>query len=123
MAKVKMGVWYEVPNTQRRNGENSEYMAIKVENETGENERWLMFTKSEWERLPSIQLYSPGCENNGMKSGRLFTCCKNGINQFIMHSGGCLTLISFKKLAKAEERARKNQEDQPKQNWLEDLLD
>lgn len=124
MAKAKMGIWYEIPNTNRRNAENDEYMAIKVENESGTNERWLMFTKREWEKLPIVQLYSPGAEKLQMKKGRLYSCCKNGKNQFIMNTDkGAIMLITHYKLEIAEARAIRNQEDKPKQNWLDDILD
>lgn len=121
---AKMGIWYEVPNTNRRNAENEQYMAIKVEWENGTNERWLMFTKREWEKLPTVLLYTPKIGNLKMKCGRLFACCKKGKNQYIMNTdNGALMLITRCKLERAEARAIRNQEDKPKQNWLDDILD
>lgn len=124
MASAKMGIFYEVNNTKRKNGENEKYMAIKVEDESGCNERWLMFTEREWLKLPSIDVSKTGAEQLKLKKGRLYECIKNGIYQFVMNTGnGCITLITKNKLAKAEARAKRNQEDQPEQSWLADSLD
>ena len=124
MAKAKMGIWYEVPNTNRRNGENEKYMAIKVEWENGTHERWLMFTKNEWEKIPMILIYTPKIGGLKMKCGRLFACSKDAKNQYVMNTdNGAIMLITKCKLEKAEARAIRNQEDKPNQNWLDDILD
>ena len=107
--KRKMGIWYELPNPHCKNAEGEEYMAIKVENENGTNERWLMFTMREFEKLPTVQLYSPGAEKLQMKKGRLYSCCHKGKNQFVMHTdNGAIMLITRSKLERAESRAIRN---------------
>lgn len=106
----KMGIWYEVPNPHRRNAEGEKYMAIKVEHENGTRKRWLMFTMREWEKLPMVLIYTPNTGGLKMKCGRLFACCKDGRNQYIMNTDhGGIMLITRSKLERAEARAIRNQ--------------
>lgn len=120
--KVRMGNMILMRNEKRRTNENSEYFALKVENEDGGRERWLLLTRTECARLARFS----GSLVNAMKPGRLYAACDRRGPLYLVRIGNwkeSAVRISTYWLARMEARARKNPEDLPKQGKLADLLD
>lgn len=123
----KMGVCYRVENKGAKNNEKKSYIALNVEDENGKNERWLLMTEMEYER---IFLFEESGVFNGMKKGRLVPF--NSLDGFKRAFLGVFIGTDGKTRAARlperylktwEARARRNPEDLPKKGFLEDLLD
>ena len=101
---VKMGTVIPVDNQDQKPTANSVYYALKVEDVTGKNEEWLLFTERElYEVLPEMTMWE-GFQSG--KKGRLFPC-----------------KISERQIRVARHRALTNPEDIPDQSWISDMLD
>lgn len=121
--KVEMGVVVWVENLNKKASAKDRYAAVKVEDENGKNERWLLFTKRE---LYSQRTYNIKGLSALMKRGRLYE------GEWLMRDRYAVTLKLYSKeneiktdcffllphpvIAKAEERAHANPEDIPKQD-------
>ena len=122
---IKMGNLILVKNTQRKPTENEEYVSLHVEDEDGENERCLLFTKieiSDMEKIGSKFLM----EN--MKNGRLYKFMIAGSETNLVkvrHQDGrqMIFRISNTQLEKADFRRIKNPEDLTEKGFWEDLKD
>lgn len=122
---IKMGNLVLVKNTQRKPMENSEYISLHVEDEDGENERCLLFTRVEMSDMEKVQ--SKFLLNN-MKNGRLYKVVIDG-NQTnlvkVVHKDGreMILRISNTQLERADFRRINNPEDLTKKGFLEDFMD
>ena len=127
---VKMGTFIPVENQNPHRLAAKKYLALKVEDEDGKNERWLLLTQGE---VKSVRVrVSPGL-TSVLKAGRLYeiplpkNLNLNTKTQYLVRLDGLLTdgiyVVSSSFLAQGEERAKKNPEDVPKQGWLSDLKD
>lgn len=127
--EVKMGHVLEVGNQERNWQEASIYLALKVEEEDGEGERWLLFTGNEIHSRPVVGL---GTLATQMKLGRLYPFAFGGRDrkacrvQRTARSGEreqVVLVFNSADIERARERAERNPEDVPKQSWLADKLD
>ena len=138
--KVKMGSFIPVYNLEKRTSEAPNYYALKVEDQSGKNESWHLFT----EREINILTYAECDVCKDFKCGRLYYRHRVGRsdtwNNFVVlnfpvrelqpDGSGIkfkteqkLVMLSDAVLKKTEERAKKNPEDIPEMGWLEDLKD
>ena len=130
---VKMGTVIPVDNQDRKPTANSIYYALKVEDVTGRNEEWLLFTERElYEVLPEMTMWE-GFQSG--KKGRLFPCyrqdrmpqyitmierpARNDVNVYVTVA----VKISERQIRVARHRALTNREDIPEQSWISDMLD
>ncbi len=129
--EIKMGTFIPVNNAKRRPNESNTYYAIKVEDEDGNNERWLLYTRKEIQKL-SI-LIGSGWKDS-LKAGRLYklTRKRSSSKTFIIRAmypqsdtDYVETVIqaSERWLNRGLCRAANNKEDIPDQSWISDLLD
>lgn len=122
---IKMGNLVLVKNTQRKTMENSEYISLNVEDEDGENERCLLFTRVEMSDMEKVQ--SKFFLKN-MKNGRLYKVVIDG-NQTnlvkVVHKDGreMILRISNTQLERADFRRINNPEDLTKKGFLTDIVD
>lgn len=130
---VKMGTVIPVDNQDQKPTANSVYYALKVEDVTGKNEEWLLFTERElYEVLPEMTMWE-GFQSG--KKGRLFPCyrrdkmpqyvtmierpARNDVNVYVTVA----VKISERQIRVARHRALTNQEDIPEQSWISNMLD
>lgn len=130
---VKMGTVIPVDNQDQKPTASSVYYALKVEDVTGKNEEWLLFTERElYEVLPEMTMWE-GFQSG--KKGRLFPCyrqdkmpqyitmierpARNDVNVYVTVA----VKISERQIRVARHRALTNQEDIPEQSWISDMLD
>lgn len=135
--EVKMGTVIPVLNTEKKNTlESNTYYALKIEDHTGDNEEWLLFTAGEVRRLIPKTMDEVASK---WKPGRIvyrFGDAKgaNWINVLLVVGPvtrswslipGRPSLIHLpdSMLKRARERAKANPEDIPKMSWLQDLRD
>lgn len=133
---VKMGYLIRVRNTRRLPSESEDYYAVKLEDQSGDNERWCLFTGAEVARLTEVELHD-GIKESDRKPGRIYYRHRTG-KYFRGFVRLCVpppeaspsigkvfrtVSISCRLVDKGQERARKNPEDVPKMSWLEDLRD
>lgn len=122
-AKVLMGNVIPVENLKHRFGENLNYLAVKTEDESGDNEEWLLFTKKELERT----VLDMGGLTALMKPGRVYRYNVGKRRSFVVRLvfNGCpqTVLIGKSIVERARKRASRNPEDIPKQSKLADMLD
>ena len=118
-----MGKAIPVDNKDRRWGENGSYLAVKVEDETGGKEEWLLFTEKELE-CPTLFM---GAVTDSMKAGRMFPCVTGGARRLAvkLETGGAskVVLLCHAVVERARRRAEKNLEDIPRQTLIGDILD
>lgn len=127
--EIRMGNFIHVKNTQRKNSAAKSYYAIKLEDRTGGNEAWYLFTPREYYRLSDCVLFNVV----EPKKGRLILKFKIGNSIKSLYkvakqtdSGAtyeCIVSIPSSVLAKAYKRAQDNPEDVPKMSWLQDMRD
>lgn len=130
---VKMGTVIPVDNQDQKPTASSVYYALKVEDVTGKNEEWLLFTERElYEVLPEMTMWE-GFQSG--KKGRLFPCyrqdrmpqyvtmierpARNDVNVYVTVA----VKISERQIRVARHRALTNQEDIPEQSWISNMLD
>lgn len=125
MSKIKMGHMYKVANTEKHHAANTEYFAINVEDESGDNERWILLTLHDFVSMP---WFGGGGWVESFKPGRLYPVSKGASDGYYMRyinfSGNpdqCY--IPAYILKRAELRAVRNPEDLPKKSLVTDMLD
>lgn len=128
-----MGTVIPVDNQDQKPTASSVYYALKVEDVTGKNEEWLLFTERElYEVLPEMTMWE-GFQSG--KKGRLFPCyrqdrmpqyvtmierpARNDVNVYVTVA----VKISERQIRVARHRALTNQEDIPEQSWISNMLD
>lgn len=122
--KVRMGSLILMENTKRKATETKTHYALKVEDEDGGNERWLLF-REKW--LGMETLVSRGLADK-MKAGRLYKATRNEKTVSLcricdQYDGALIIVLTERRLKMAEERAKKHPEDIPVQGKLSDLMD
>ena len=122
---IKMGNLILVKNTQRKPTENEEYISLHVEDEDGENERCLLFTKTE---ISDMEKIGSKFLMENMKNGRLYKFMIAGSETNLVkvcHQDGrqMIFRISNTQLEKADFRRIKNPEDLTEKGFWEDLKD
>ena len=130
---MKMGVAYPVANTKPKPNSASIYMAIKVEDLDGGNERVLLLTPHELYRRST---YGGGFIDSKLKMGRCYPFTAFGEKQSMylikvqippsvydktLHP--VILRVSEGWLYNGEERAKKNSEDVPGQGFWRNLFD
>lgn len=124
--EIKLGQFIEVENKNKRNLENEDYIALQVEDENGDNERCLLFTKIELADVKCISLKNWFTKD--MVAGRLYLTTIGKQSFYLMkifNSSKDERVIKITKrlLKRAETRASKNPEDLTKKSYLTDLFD
>lgn len=118
-----MGFAIPVANKGRKPHEKSLYFALKVEDQTGKKEEWLLFTKKELER----SVLDMGLVTEAWKPGRVYPHVVGSRKSFavkiVTDAGAKAYLIGASVLESARKRALKNPEDVPKQSILDDMMD
>ena len=121
--KVLMGNVLPVQNLKQKFGENTNYLAVKTEDESGIHEEWLLFTKKELERT----VLDIGGLTVLMKPGRVYHYNVGKRKSFIVKLvfNGCpqTVVIGRSIIERARKRAGRNPEDIPRQSKLADMLD
>lgn len=123
--KTVMGQMIMVKNQNKVATANDQYVAIHVEDESGENERCLLFTEIELSDMEKIEM---GLLKDKMVQGRLYSAKIDKRNTYLclvknrLEKQIILRISPFQ-LSQAEVRASKNPEDLPKKDFLTDLMD
>lgn len=121
--KAVMGAVLPVHNLGRKPRENRKYFAVKVENEDGKKEEWLLFTEKELNRSE----LDMGRLTDMLKPGRLHPHVVGSRKSFavklVFEKDQKTVLIGESVLGTARNRARKNPEDIPCQSRFLDMLD
>lgn len=147
---VKMGNLIPVDNQGKKWNEAKEYQSVKVEDETGYNERYLLFTNNEISRFSKviasldsfifnkIKTGSLSSMVNDMKFGRFYLCdvksvTGNWVKAYLVkvrirnkQDGEFDTTvfrIPYSVIKRAEKRSKRNPEDLAVTSWFADLLD
>ena len=122
--KVTLGKKIRVANQDQKSNENEIYVAIQVEDESGDNERCLLFTESELNAIETVK-FNFAYEN--MKPGRLYSANLDKKDTYLVklddNSNNSLYRVSPSQLKAAEERAKRNPEDLTKKGFITNLLD
>ena len=121
-AKVRKGNVLMVTNTKRGLTESPKYAAVWVEDSNGSNERCLLLTWKEWSKLSCIVPPAPL-----PVKGRLYQMEIAGRKalalEVVYNTVTFVLSLSAKRIAKWEQRAKRNPEDIPKKSLFVDLLD
>ena len=121
--KVKMGNLIKVENLDRKhNRETYTHYAMKVEDENGDNERWLLFTEKQVMGVSKML----SRVSSFLKAGRLYPSVRNGKTSYyvkVANRNNEVWTVTERLLKTAEDRALRHSEDIPKQSRLADLMD
>lgn len=123
--KVVMGKMIKVANQNKKASENERYVSIQVEDESGDNERCLLFT--EYQILGMEKVIFPWAMGE-MKSGRLYNAEIDGKSTFLLKvkdvaDKEMILRVSKTQVQDAESRSKRNPEDLTKKGWLTDMMD
>ncbi|MCK9279299.1 MAG: hypothetical protein M0P71_01590 [Melioribacteraceae bacterium] len=125
--KIVMGKMFSIENKNKKTGENEKYIAVYVEDESGneETERCLLFTEIELSDMEKVVL--PFVKNT-MKKGRIYSVIidkkeTNLLKVETERNGNIIFRVSNSQLKSAEERVKRNPEDVEKKDFITDLLD
>ena len=123
---AKMGYVYEVANKDPKFGANLKYYAINIEDETGKNEKWGLFTKCEFDKH-FTRLNSPSdWLVNMLKTGRAMPMDKNGSGAYVIKliaPNPAAYHVTSRIISKGFKRAATNPEDIPYKSKIQDMLD
>lgn len=133
--KIKMGVAIPVKNMNPAVNASINYFAIKLEDETGDedNECWVLLTSRElYQHVP----YNCGKWGEDLKRGRTYECaCRTDkvsrcllklerpVYGSFQNYETVIIRVSENWIQKGLARASKNPEDIPNEGWWEDLKD
>jgi hypothetical protein len=129
---VKLGQLIPVCNIEQAESpkklstESDRYIALHIEDYTGDNERCVLFTLIEHSDMEAVVL--PEDILKSMVKGRLYPCTlghrdTNLVSVTHWDGRARVLRISATQLAKAERRASKHPETCPKKSFLTDLMD
>ena len=122
--KVAMGTILPVQNLGKKINENLKYFALKIEDEDGKKEEWLLFTEKEINQRSELDM---GYITDMWKPGRIHPHNvgkqKSYAVKILLESTPKTILIGKSVLETARKRAKRNPEDIPRQSRLSDLLD
>lgn len=123
--KVVMGRLIRVVNQNKKASENERYVSVQIEDESGENERCILFTETQINNMEQIQFQLALKE---MKSGRLYNAVIDGKETYLVKvidndDKEMIYRLSRTQLSEAEERSIRNPEDLTKKSWLTNLKD
>lgn len=122
--KVTLGKKIRVANQDQKSNENEIYIAIQVEDESGDNERCLLFTEAELDAIETVKF---NFAYDNMKPGRLYCANLDKKDTYLVKldddSNNSLYRVSPSQLKAAEERAKRNPEDLTKKGFITNLLD
>lgn len=123
---AKMGYVYEVANKDPKFGAKLKYYAINIEDETGKNEKWGLFTGYEFNKY-FTKLSSPSdWLVNTLKPGRAMPLDKNGSGAYIIKltaPNPAAYHVTSRIISKGFNRAADNPEDIPYKSKIQDMLD
>lgn len=124
---VKMGYVIPVKNTKRKRAEAHQYQSLQIENIAGKEERCVLFTLVE---LDSCLIVDITWE---LKPGRLYPYYHGRFDGYMVQLMEydaedkefykVVRLISISKLTVADQRAKRQPEDNTKKSFWEDLKD
>lgn len=129
---VKLGQLIPVANVEQTESpkklstESDRYIALHIEDYTGDNERCVLFTLIEYTDMESVVL--PEDLLKSMVKGRLYPCTLGNRDTNLVsvtHWDGRTRVlrVSATQLAKAERRASKHPDSLPKKSLITDLMD
>ena len=124
MAEVKLGTLITVQNKNKQNLQNQRYIALQVEDFTGQNETCILFTEIQLADMEKIQA---AWLMDSLIFGRIYpiTINKRQTNMIKVNNNGIIHIlrVSNTQLNRAKNRALKNPEDLTKKSMLTDLFD
>ena len=114
---MKLGSMKVVKNTNPRPNASINYIALWVEDENGENQRCLMFRKSDIDKFPSFSFPPSLKAEERMKQGRLYLFSCGSVEfyvvKFVMGEDEMIVKLTDKKIEQAERLATMNPDDIP----------
>ena len=116
----------KIESPKKLSTESERYVALHIEDYTGDNERCVLFTYIEHTDMESVVLHEDILKS--MVKGRLYPCTLGNRETNLVsvtHWDGRTRVlrISATQLAKAERRASKHPESLPKKSLITDLMD
>lgn len=121
--KVVMGAVLPVHNLGKKPRENKKYFAVKVENEDGKKEEWLLFTEKELNRSELNMGYLTDMLKPGRIHPHVVGSKKSFAVKLLFGNSPKTVLIGKSVLETARNRARRNPEDIPQQSRFLDMID
>lgn len=122
--KIVMGKVIKVENQMKVATANDVYLSVQVEDESGENERCLLFTEKEFDKVSTVKA---DFMTDAMKSGRIYNATIDGDMTYLVKVGRGdvekIIRLSPTQLEIAENRSEKNPEDLTKKSLLTDMID
>lgn len=122
--KVVMGKVIKVENQMKVATANDVYLSVQVEDESGDNERCLLFTEKELDKVATV---TSDFIAEAMKPGRIYNATIDGDTTYLVKVGRGdvekIIRLSPTQLEIAENRSDKNPEDLTKKSLLTDLTD
>lgn len=124
-SKIRMGAFVRVDNKDRQLAACKYYYALKIEDNGGDNERWLLFTEREKCALRSVGMNTYAKVKPGRIMAELATSRTAVYFIPVIDEHDNISVLQFPKsvVKLASERAVANPEDIPKMSFLQDLLD
>lgn len=122
--KIVMGKVIKVENQMKVATANDTYLSVQVEDESGDNERCLLFTEKEFDKVATVKADFMA---DTMKSGRIYNATIDGDTTYLVKVGRGdiekIIRLSPTQLEIAENRSEKNPEDLTKKSLLTDMID
>ena len=122
--KIAMGKVIKVENQMKVATANDVYLSVQVEDESGDNERCLLFTEKEFDKVATVKA---DFMIESMKAGRIYNAIIDGDTTYLVKVGRGdiekIIRLSPSQLEIAENRSEKNPEDLTKKSLLTDMID
>ena len=122
--KIVMGKVIKVENQMKVATANDVYLSVQVEDESGDNERCLLFTEKEFDKVATVKA---DFMTDAMKPGRIYNATIDGDMTYLVKVGRGevekIIRLSPTQLEIAETRSEKNPEDLTKKSLLTDMID
>lgn len=123
--KTTMGQLIRVANQKQKPNENDKYVSVHVEDESGKDEKCLLFTEIQMADMEKIEF--PEIMDN-MILGRMYRANINKRNTYLVkvrntQATEMILRISETQLKDADQRSIRNPEDLTEKGFITDLLD
>jgi len=123
--KTTMGQLIRVANQKQKPNENDKYVSVHVEDESGKDEKCLLFTEIQMADMEKIEF--PEIMDN-MILGRMYRANINKRNTYLVkvrntQATEMILRISETQLKDADQRSIRNPEDLTKKGFIVDLMD
>lgn len=124
--KVIMGQIIKVANLNKKPTENERYIALQMEDETGKDEKCLLFTESQLSKLETVKL--PKSITDRFKLGRFYNVEINKDSIYLVKvrfvdGSESILRVTKAELADADARRIRNPEDLTEKGFVVDMLD